>query len=63
MMSAERFLAELFAFEYCAECGGDACHHTAVPFLGHWFARCDYAPADDGTPHQTVAAYRAQREG
>ena len=37
----ERWLEEYFEYEYCAECFGDAEHHTAVPFLGNWFARCD----------------------
>ena len=38
--TAEQFLTELFEFEYCAECGGDAPDHTPVPFMGNWFARC-----------------------
>ena len=62
---AKRWLAVLFEYEYCAECGGDACHHTAVagPF-GLPFARCDYPPAEDdnATPHPVVAAYHLQRE-
>jgi hypothetical protein len=65
-----QWLAELFACEYCAECGGDAQHHTAVPFLGNWFARCDYTLTDaqlDAVPddapqsafwHPVIAAYR-----
>lgn len=36
------WLADLFEHEYCTECGGDASEHTAVPFMGSWFARCDY---------------------
>jgi hypothetical protein len=72
------WLAELFEFEYCAECGGDAEHHTAIPFLGNWFARCDYPPndtadhlpGDDGGPlhecerfHPTIRAFhRAKTE-
>src|SRR5690348_10994373 len=35
----EVWLAHLFEDEYCAECGGDAQHHTVVPFLGNPFAR------------------------
>ena len=41
---AAEWLADLFEFEYCAECGGDACDHTAIPFLGNWFARCNKEP-------------------
>jgi hypothetical protein len=57
---AAQWLAELFECEYCAECGGDAQHHTAVPFLGNWFARCNF-PADDyaGTLHPTIATFRS----
>lgn len=55
----DEWLAELFESEYCAECSGDACHHTAIPFLGNWFARCNHAPAGDGTPNPIIAAYRA----
>jgi hypothetical protein len=32
---AAEWLAETFEFEYCAECGGDAEHHTAIPFMGN----------------------------
>ncbi|WP_274916837.1 hypothetical protein [Streptomyces sp. WZ-12] len=40
--TAEQFLAELFEFEYCVECGGDAEHHTASPdMFGKWHAWCD----------------------
>lgn len=34
------WLKEQFEYEYCAECGGDAEDHDAIPFLGNWFARC-----------------------
>jgi hypothetical protein len=44
---AEQWLKEQFEFEYCHECGGDAEHHTAVPFLGNWFGRCDYPPDEE----------------
>ena len=56
------WLAEQFEFEYCAECSGDACHHTALPVLGNWFARCDYPPSEDATatPHPVIAAYRVE---
>lgn len=35
-----QWLKETFAFQYCAECGGDAEHHKAVPFMSNWFAQC-----------------------
>jgi hypothetical protein len=57
---AEQWLAELFEYEYCAECGGDSCHHTAVPFLGNWFAHCDYPLAEDGTPHPVIRKYLSE---
>jgi hypothetical protein len=38
----DQWLAEQFEFEYCDECGRDACDHTAVPFMGNWFARCNH---------------------
>ena len=37
---ADVWLAELFQFEFCEECGHDAEDHIAVPFLGNWFAIC-----------------------
>jgi hypothetical protein len=62
-LPAAEWLAQLFECEYCAECGGDAQHHTAVPFNGNWFARCDFSPPDDGeTLHPTIAAYRREVE-
>jgi hypothetical protein len=38
----ETWLRELFEFEYCAECGGDAEDHEVciVPGMGTFFARC-----------------------
>jgi hypothetical protein len=38
----EEWLAELFEFEFCAECGGDADDHEVclVPGIGTYFARC-----------------------
>jgi hypothetical protein len=36
------WLQELFEFEYCSECLLDWDAHTAIPFMGNWFARCDY---------------------
>ena len=40
-IAPEKWLEEMFECEYCAECGGDAEDHTAIPFLGNWFARCN----------------------
>lgn len=57
---ADEWLARQFEFEFCEECSGDACHHTAIPFLGNWFARCDFPPEDDGTPHETIQQYRKE---
>ncbi|KUL44779.1 hypothetical protein ADL22_12615 [Streptomyces sp. NRRL F-4489] len=40
-VSAEEFLAELFEFELCAECGGEHDQHTAAPdMFGKWHAWC-----------------------
>lgn len=38
----EEWLADLFEFEYCPECGGDAEDHEVclVPGIGNFFARC-----------------------
>lgn len=62
---ADQWLRETFEFEYCAECHGDACHHTAVPVMGNWFARCDFPPAQDdaATPHPVIAAFHASEAG
>ena len=38
----EAWLEQLFEFEFCAECGGDAEDHVVclVPGIGNYFARC-----------------------
>jgi hypothetical protein len=58
--SADQWLKRLFEDEFCSECGGDAEHHTAVPFMGNWFARCDYPPAENDDWHPVVRKYRAR---
>lgn len=45
---AAEWLAEQFEFEWCAECGRDQRHHTAIPFMGNWFAKCDLPPVMNG---------------
>lgn len=54
---ADEWLAQQFECEFCAECGGDACHHTAVPFMGNWFARCDYPPNSEDEPDPVIRDY------
>lgn len=39
--TAQEFLDEHFEYAYCECCGRDKEDHTAVPFMGNWFARCD----------------------
>jgi hypothetical protein len=44
-----QWLNELFAFEYCRECGGDAEDH--IPCVGPFglpFAMCKFMPIVDG---------------
>jgi hypothetical protein len=38
----DEWLDDLFEFEFCAECGGDAVDHEVciVPGMGTFFARC-----------------------
>ncbi|KKL71254.1 hypothetical protein LCGC14_2096700 [marine sediment metagenome] len=55
--SAQQFLVDLFEFEYCEECGGDVEAHTAVPFLGNFFARCN-----ENGPH-LIEDFQALQEG
>jgi hypothetical protein len=45
----ESWLRDLFEFEYCGECGGDAEDHEVcmVPGLGTYFARCLRPPKND----------------
>ena len=59
-LSAKAWLEQQFECEFCEECGGDVCHHTAVPFMGNWFARCDFPRDDDGLMHPTVEKFRAE---
>lgn len=58
--TAEDWLTDQFEYEFCAKCGGDAQHHTAVPFLGNWFARCECPCDDDGLMHPVVSRFRAE---
>lgn len=60
MKSSTEWLHQQFEHEYCEECGGDAQHHTAVPFMGNWFARCDYPRTSDGEMHPHIAAFRCE---
>lgn len=48
-MNTPKWLRELFEFEYCHECGGDACDHIPCngPF-GMPFAMCKWSPIVDG---------------
>jgi len=55
----EEWLEQLFEFEYCAECGGDAEDHEVciVPGIGTYFARCKRTYCDimfDDDPHKTA---------
>jgi hypothetical protein len=60
MTNATEWLEKQFEFEFCEECGGGACHHTAVPFIGNWFARCDHPRVEpDFELDPVVAEYRA----
>lgn len=45
----EQWLAELFEYEFCPECGGDAEDHEVclVPGMGTFFARCRRPFNDD----------------
>jgi hypothetical protein len=47
--SPETWLRDLFEYEYCSECGGDAEDHEVcvVPGIGTFFARCSKPPLDD----------------
>lgn len=54
------WLAEQFECDYCAECHGDTCHHTAVPFMGNWFARCNFPSSDDGTTHPVIIEFHVK---
>lgn len=55
----EIWLQELFAGEYCAECGGDAEHHEACESPMGWFARCKYPMPDDSEEwHPIIKAFR-----
>lgn len=62
--SPTAFLANLFEFEYCAECGGDADDHNAVPFLGNWFAKCRHPLPDNlsDADAEAEAELEARRE-
>ena len=51
----EEWLEQLFEYEYCAECGGDAEDHEVclVPGIGNYFARCK--PPGEGAGADVMA--------
>jgi hypothetical protein len=55
-----QWLAELFAYEYCGECGGDADDHDTIPFIGNWFAVCRH-PISDGLSDDEIETELARR--
>jgi len=60
-VSAAAFLAELFQYELCAECGGDADAHQARPNpLGLWHAWC--RNTDDGETDEPAEGERRDEE-
>ena len=58
----EEWMKELFEYEYCCECGGDTRHHTAVPFMSNWLARCDFPPDENGNWHPIIKTFREKKE-
>ena len=56
---------ELFEYEYCAECFGDADQHLEANAIGNWFAYCDssvlFQVWPDLTPEELAESVRAQR--
>lgn len=59
---ADIWLKELFEYEHCHCCGGDAEHHDAIEVLGNWFARCKHPILDDGSFHPVVEEFRRAQE-
>jgi hypothetical protein len=57
---ADQWLKEQFILHYCDECGGDTQHHTAVPVMGNWFARCDYPPDENGNRDPVIETFRKE---
>ena len=59
----EEWLADLFEFETCAECGSDAADHEVclVPGIGNYFARCR-RPDDDPAATEYGAGHEGVRE-
>jgi hypothetical protein len=49
---------DLFAFELCDECGGDAADHDGVLVLGNWFMECaPICPVLGHADHREGASY------
>jgi len=59
-----QWLERQFEFEYCAECHGDAQHHTVVPVpgIGNWFALCKYPPSKETNweIHPVIKAFQLE---
>lgn len=55
MNGASAWLAELFEFELCSDCGRDADAHDCIPSpFGHPFARCCFEPEFDSAGNMIV---------
>jgi hypothetical protein len=48
LIEMPQWLIDLFEFDYCCECGGDAEDHLPMQFLGHPFAMCKWTPIEKG---------------
>lgn len=56
----DEWVAELFEYEFCENCGGDAAHHEPRIVLGNWFAYCRFPPDEEtGEWHPFIKAYHS----
>jgi len=59
----DEWLKEQFEHHYCDECSGDVEHHTAVPFIGNWFARCDFPRNEkNDSLHPEIAQFHKEND-
>ena len=58
------FLEQMFHYQYCDECGGDAEHHqVSYAIFEKPFAFCTFPPSEEtGERHPTILAFRKVEE-
>jgi len=63
-LSDDQWLTDLFEYEFCSECGGDAEHHRVILSpVGNRFAQCQYPRDEDGCRNPVIKEFHKMKFG